>query len=476
VISPSDHWHQLLRPEVELAEPFWREFAGRMRDARLTFGDRLNCPFLRPFFLTEHEAGRVTHAAETIARVGEKVVAAALSSAPSLLDDLALSAAERTLASYEPGYARASTASRLDAFLLPDSLSFAEYNAESPAGLGYTENLAELFNALPVMDRFRERFSTRFHGLSEALLKALIESYREWGGTAAPPTMLITDFREVPTWSEFLILQERFARLGVPTEVCDPRDLAFDGAGLFANGRRIDLVYRRVLINDLVERPEDCRALVDAYKAGVVCVANTFRCKIPHKKTFFAVLTDDRYAGLFTAGERDVIRQHVPWTRVLADTRTTIDGTPIELLAHVREQRESFVIKPSDEYGGSGVTLGWETPPGEWDAAIQRALGSGDVWIAQRRIAVRREVFPIVERDPHRVAFKDMLVDFAPYIFRGRVAGFLTRLSATGLANVTSGGGQVPSFVVSPAGDAASSVEGDASPPAGQALPTGDRR
>jgi hypothetical protein len=45
---------------------------------------------------------------------------------------------------------------------------------------------------------------------------------------------------------------------------------------------------------------------------------------------------------------------------------------------------------------------------------------------------------------------RDMLVDFAPYLFRGKVAGFLTRLSATGLANVTSGGGQVPSFVVSP--------------------------
>jgi hypothetical protein len=44
---------------------------------------------------------------------------------------------------------------------------------------------------------------------------------------------------------------------------------------------------------------------------------------------------------------------------------------------------------------------------------------------------------------------RDMLVDFAPYLFRGRLAGFLTRLSATGLANVTSGGGQVPAFVVS---------------------------
>jgi hypothetical protein len=45
---------------------------------------------------------------------------------------------------------------------------------------------------------------------------------------------------------------------------------------------------------------------------------------------------------------------------------------------------------------------------------------------------------------------KDMLVDMAPYLFRGRLSGFLTRLSATGLANVTSGGGQVPAFRVRP--------------------------
>jgi hypothetical protein len=39
-------------------------------------------------------------------------------------------------------------------------------------------------------------------------------------------------------------------------------------------------------------------------------------------------------------------------------------------------------------------------------------------------------------------------VDIAPYLFRGRLCGFLTRLSATGLANITSGGGQVPAFRV----------------------------
>jgi hypothetical protein len=46
------------------------------------------------------------------------------------------------------------------------------------------------------------------------------------------------------------------------------------------------------------------------------------------------------------------------------------------------------------------------------------------------------------------ITMRDMLVDLAPYLVRGRMTGYLTRLSSTGLANVTSGGGQVPAFVV----------------------------
>ena len=69
-------------------------------------------------------------------------------------------------------------------------------------------------------------------------------------------------------------------------------------------------------------------------------------------------------------------------------------------------------------------------------------------WVVQERIAIRREVFPM--QTENGVQMRDMLVDFAPYIFRGKMAGCLTRLSSTGLANVTSGGGQVPSFVVEP--------------------------
>ena len=432
--DPIRDWHALVR---SAADPdLCARLAERMRERRLTFGGRLLCPFLRPFFLDPADEARIRRAAETLWRLGERVATVAAGDA-QMLQYLGLSDEEIRLARIDPGYAVASTAARADAFLLPESLQFAEYNAESPAGPAYSQGLAELFDREPLMDRFRQRYDVHHYTPVPDLLDSLLQSYRDWGGAEWPPRVAIVDWRDVPTWSEFELLRDAFTAGGVPTVIADPRDLVFEGGRLTAGGAAIDLVYRRVLINDMVARAGECRALVDAYAARAVCVANTLRCKIPHKKAFFAVLTDERYAPLFSAAEREVVAAHVPWTRVVR----------ADLADDIRRRRERLVLKPNDEYGGTGVTLGWEADASAWDAAIDRALRESDRgWVAQERIAVRRDVFPVCEAGG--VAERDMLVDFAPYLFRGRVAGFLTRLSATGLANVTSGGGQVPAFVV----------------------------
>src|SRR3989441_6783615 len=246
------------------------------------------------------------------------------------------------------------------------------------------------------MARFEERFSVRMYPLMAALLDALLASYREWGGTSATPVIAIVDWREVPTWSEFEIIQARFEKLGVATLVCDPRELEFDGRTLAAQGRKIDLVYRRVLINDIVARPAECAALVRAYEARAVCVANSLRCKIPHKKAFFAVLTDERNRELFTPAERELIQRHVPWTRLLGDVKTTCESQPIELLEYVRGGRTDFVLKPNDDYGGAGVTLGWGNDENEWGAQPQRALGDpAPARGGRKRNSVRGGNFPI---------------------------------------------------------------------------------
>jgi uncharacterized circularly permuted ATP-grasp superfamily protein len=440
-------WHALLRPDEELTPQFTATFASSMRARKLTFGQRVHCPFLRPFFLTAADEARIRAAAETIAALGERVVRAALES-DDIYEQLGMTEAEDALIDIDPGYQTASTTSRLDAFLLSDSLHFAEYNAESPAGIGYTQRLCELFDATSAMERFRAKRSVRFHKVIDTLLEALMASYSEWGGTARPPTMAIVDWREVPTWTEFEILRDAFSASGVPTIVCDPRELAFGNGALTAEGTKIDLVYRRVLVNDILARPAECRALVDACSAHAVCMANAFRCKLAHKKALFAVLTDPSHESLFSAAERAVIQAHIPWTRVLDDVETEKGEWHGDLLELTRAWRGHLVIKPNDEYGGKGVTLGWEASEGEWDAVIESALEDPyGTWIVQERIPVRREIFPQFDA-AGGISMDDMLVDLAPYLFRGRMGGYLTRLSATGLANVTSGGGQVPAFVV----------------------------
>ena len=440
-----DIWHEELKRGGELTPAFCAEFAASMRARKLTFGDRIHCPFLRPFFLSTADEARMRRAAETLAAIGERVAREALAS-PSLFAQLGVTDAEERLIRIDPGYDTASTASRLDAFLLPGpstgsgqgGLHFAEYNAESPAGPAYTQRLCELFDAMPVMQRFRGGREVRFHRTIPPLLDALLESYREWGGRAQPPRIAIVDWRDVPTWAEFELLRDAFVAAGVPTIVCAPEDLEFDGRALAAQGQRIDLVYRRVLINDILARPDACAALVRAYEARAVCVANTFRCKLPHKKAFFAVLTDPQNASMFSEAERAVVAAHVPWTRLVAEP----------LLDDARRRRESLVLKPNDEYGGKGVILGWEADARAWDDALAAALQDPPgTWIVQERIPVRREVFPMFDASG-AVTMRDMLVDLAPYLFRGKMTGYLTRLSATGLANVTSGGGQVPAFVV----------------------------
>jgi hypothetical protein len=452
--DPVEQWDALLRPAIKKSPTLARKFLVQVRSAKLTFGRRVHCPFLRPYFLSPQDEARVRRVAETIAALAERVTMTALED-DSLFQQFHLRPEEERLARMATGYGPASTASRLDAFLLPDSLKFTEYNGESPAGAGYSESMAEIFRHLPVMEEFAKRFEVHSYPLSAKLLDALIQSYMDWGGKSHRPQMVIVDWKEVPTWSEFEILKARFEKMSVPVVLADPRDLEFDGRRLAAKGKKIDLVYRRVLINDIVARPKECEALVKAYSSGAVCVANNFRCKIPHVKAFFAVLTNEKNAALFTAEERELIHEHVPWTRVVEDVRSEYNGEPIELLSYARKNRERLVLKPSDEYGGTGVILGWEVSSKGWDKSLEQALPGGKMaeahgcWIVQERIPISRREFPTIGAGG-KVNYQNMLVDFAPYLFRGKMAGFLTRLSSSGLANVTSGGGQIPSFRVAP--------------------------
>ena len=307
--------------------------------------------------------------------------------------------------------------------------------------------LVDLFLELEVVKRFQDRWTlTRFKA-RERLLETLLSCYREAGGKAAKPTIAIVDYEEVPTRTEHHLFREFFESQGYPAIVCDPRQLTYEGGLLRHDNKPIDIVYKRLLVNELLERKDANAAFLKAAAERAATVVNPFRCKPIHKKAIFAVLTDDELQSVFSADERSAIAAHVPWTRRVAEGRTKRYGAEIDLLPFVRENRERLVMKPNDEYGGKGVFIGWECSESEWDAALQQALSAS--YVVQDKVELQRLTFP--ELNPE-LRFRELVVDLDPFVFEGEVEGFLTRLSGSSLANVTSGGGQVPSFLVAPKG------------------------
>ena len=65
--KPAEVWREALLPALGNSPGFADFFFARLRAAKLTFGDRVHCPFLRPFFLSPEEEQRVRIVAETVA-------------------------------------------------------------------------------------------------------------------------------------------------------------------------------------------------------------------------------------------------------------------------------------------------------------------------------------------------------------------------------------------------------------------------
>lgn len=408
----------------------------------LLFDDRPTCPFLRPHFLSRTQYNQIADAAETIAEAEKRLTYAALDD-EELLAKFDLTEMEENLVRIAPGYDKICVSARLDTFVAGEDFKFLEYNAETPAGVGDQLQLEKVLNKIPLTREFlnnNQHWRPKPH---QKLLQSLFTSYREFGGKKSKPNIAIVDWDGVSTAAEFYILKDYFESMGFPTLICDPSDLEYNGKNLHAGSFDVDILYKRVLIHELLEKVDETHPLIRAYTEGNLCIANSFRVKIPHKKMSFAVLTDEKYSGIFTKQQLEIISQHIPWTRKVEPTKTTFRGKEIDLLELMRTDRERFLLKPNDDYGGKGIVLGWETSQSLWEEAINEALP--DSFVVQEKAAIEKKEFPLYDQ---AVTLEELLVDFDPFLFQNKVEGGMVRLSSSSLVNVTQGGGQTALIVL----------------------------
>lgn len=442
------HYHALLE-NTDLASESQQVLDAGLGHSKLIFGGRRLSPYLRPHFVTADDWARVTSTCETIWGALQKVKDAAVVD-DAILDELGVTEIERELVHIDPGYAQVSPTARLDSFLTSDTFSFVELNGESPAGIAYADSATEIFQSLPVMKEFAKSYDVKGFEGRPKLLEVLLASYTEFLGRKPDekPVIAIVDLKDVPTQKEFELFRDYFESEGCTAVICSPNELEFDDGRLYYQSVAIDIVYKRLLVNEYLPIMNEQPALLDAYRAGAVCMVNSFRGKLVHKKAIFAVLTDEKYSHLFTAAELSAIAANVPWTRKFRNEDASIRGERIDLVEWTRRNCSKLVLKPNDDYGGHGIYIGWNSSRAEWDEAVSAALADGD-YLVQERVKTSKEIFPMLFGVLGDVEMVEQLVDLDPLLFNGIVGSAFTRLSVTELANVSSGGGMVPTFVIS---------------------------
>jgi uncharacterized circularly permuted ATP-grasp superfamily protein len=443
-------WHDALAADTGRAEASWVQLKAALDRDGIGFGGRPLCTVLRPRLLAPAEYARLATALRALMRAfaaaGRRAAADPAARAQFRLLDW-----EETLFGWETGGLEPSPLGRMDTFIDPGTgtLQVTEFNAETPAGPFYNDAIARAFEQLPITRAIARDWWVRPLHAGPGTLQALLDHYATWCGVHVRPRIAILDWPEVPTQAEFRLAQAHCAAQGIACVIGDPRECEFRGGRLWLDGAPVDLVYKRVLLTELVQRTGLDGAVLQAVRAGAVCMANGIRAKVLHKKASLAVLSDERNAAWFDADMQRAIAAHVPWTRVVEARRTrTPDGTEADLLPWCEANQDRLALKPSDDYGGHGIVLGWTVDAAEWRRALAAAEAAPTV--VQDRIVLPREAFPGWGEDG--LAWADRQVDTAPYIAHGGyVDGVLTRLSTEALLNVTAGGGsQAPTFLIEP--------------------------
>jgi len=318
------------------------------------------------------------------------------------------------------------------------------------SGAAYAEGLSDIFYDCPPVKEFRNRYKLTRIGGKRPFLDALLKAYKMYsaGGPKAgvKPKIAILEFRNASGRSEYEIFREYFRAEGYETELVSPEQLEYKNGVLKAGNFEIDLIYRRVSAQEFLLRFTLNHPLVQAYRDRKVCVVNSFRSELSHKRAMFALLTEDALTAKFPANERKAIREHLPWTRVVKAGKATRGDQTVDLIEFIRQNRETLVLLPNDEYTDLNSFIGYEHDDGSWARALREAQRAP--YVVQERTRPARTLFPLMSYG--HLEFKEMQVDVQPQAFLGKVAGCSSYVSSAGPGTYSPASGIAPTFIIDP--------------------------
>ncbi|MCA9779576.1 MAG: hypothetical protein KC800_22770, partial [Candidatus Eremiobacteraeota bacterium] len=235
-----------------------------------------------------------------------------------------------------------------------NQLTFLEVNAGDPSGLGWVDVFTRDMGEHSLWRDFLAE--GRCFSLFDSLQRATLQR------VGCKAHICLISAASCTVSSDVRCLGKLYERSGWKVSLADPGEFPFSEDACSLKGERVDVIFRDTY-EELFWPPREAvgEGIIQAQKAGKLIVLNPLSASFWDIKSLWSRLP----STLST----------VPATRHLG-------MTDVEQMV---EERERWVIKPSHDYGGRGVSCGYATEPGKWREAVLQAAGASREFIAQQR-------------------------------------------------------------------------------------------
>lgn len=321
---------------------------------------------------------------------------------------------------------------RFDIFYYgPGDFSFCELNADGASAMNEEKELSAIMRENAIVGAFKSKYDfdvfELFHTWVEAL-GDIYSSYTRNRGLELKPkadtVVAIVDFIDKSSSIEFKVFKEAFIEQGYQCIIVDPRNIETVDGKMVADGKVIDVVYRRLVTKDLMDRYDEIPGFIQGLKACETCIVGSVKTQIIHTKRFFEVLHAPEFRTYLNPGQLEFIDNHVPFTRPL------LGGS--DLPDYVKS-KDNLIIKPVDYYASKGVCAGRDYSESDWATLLEEKAKKDFIIQTYCPLSLVDNVIYNEEGKLEKCSFRTIT---GLFVYNGKFAGMYVR---AGLNAIISG-------------------------------------
>lgn len=429
---------ELIQKDPKLYEKDYEEMKERVKNSTAIYkGEPV--PFLyHPMFFTEEDIENFKYIGDTLISIGDKVTEKYLESSkfrekfqyPKKLEELIL---------IDHGYDVNIPIGRFDLFYQDkDNFKFCELNTDGSSAMNEDNTLGRILLESKAMKSLGEEYRLENLELIDKWVEDIIQIYNTWEEkTEEKPNIAIVDFIESGTSEEFKVFKKAFEDKGYNIIIEDPRNLEYKNGGLYNGDFKIDLVYRRIVTFELLDKWDEIPDFIEAYRNKAFCSVGSIKSQIMHNKIIFKILHDKDTLEFLSEEERNFVEKHIPYTGLFTGDQKTYD--------RVLNYKDRYIMKPLDLNASRGVYAGRDMSQEEWAKRLRDSFNKDYIY-QEFFVPFKREHVVFNEGDLSIEEFGSIL---GLFIYNEKLAGMYTRVGKESIISGLTSYYTLPNILVS---------------------------